>query len=1051
MSKNFVKDCVYEGLSTARVYEMMKKAKKGKYKYQVVSDLLYGNGGEIYLYKMKNQFDKDWKYDQCLWRNTGGTKIYYKEMNLIRYYFNVKLGPGPDNYSTDYQKQITCDLDYETNNTYVIVHYLGNREAFKPFAHGNSKLDRPFVATKKSTLTTMTQRIAEKRTPQETYADVQQAVRKGFTDPDEFEKHEPSAAPRNLKQAQNIQYQHNIQNKVSYDEVFALYEFWTQEFNDTLLKFDLSPEFIVIFGHPTAVQLGNRLLKENCQDNTLPQLLSYDTTFEVGHFYLSILVMRNTELESDPIFPIMFMLHEKKSTDTHTLMWNIIMRNLWLDKFGENTPLITDRELAIVRAIKYAYPKANHLFCENHIIRDIQLYVKRCKGTKDDIAAYKHHIRLLYDSKSEEEFDELLEEFKLKWSQPFIEYFDKNLKNHLKTNCCFFNTSRFAAFSNNKSPTNNISESINALIKKHTRWTELPVDAIFLALYQMQNFILSEFSRGYRNLGKYRPKNVYNSSQLKLDGVVIDSIDTIIQRIKQNSLSLKQHIKIKPTYRMSQTNIANLCVENDLIGFDAHNHIFTVISPFKDKAFAVKLMKNKLICQCLSAGLCYHVLAVSVFLSSEKYPDQTTYKLSELIKKRYNEPKGGRKAPRTRDITVIAAPDSTEEFIKSRERDSDSSSSDSSDTIIEMFDEEDILCSTPVPEHIEVSGHRTPKKKTTPFRQNDYVKQQYVPRNIHNITISCDANDMVDIRNLPLVFTEKSFAGSSTVERLEWFNDDVMNLIIPFIINHYKRSDILFVETWHYSLVSTHQSENYISFCDRYQAFNKDYLIVALNNEIFAGMHWMLGLISFKLREIILLDSLNNSHREEQFDVLRRMAMMAAATAKIKLNLDTWNYIYADDIPKQNNGYDCGLFVILYAYAFVRNEKFFSLPSDIGIRWIKYLGSSFSFEPQKRLYPRMSPKDLLDVRNIISQQSTMLGSPINIEMNMVEEKLLQTIDDSRNETNVCDFSFCRRGSEVSSTLVMCIICRKWFHEACQPYNSNVKYYKCFLCSELDEY
>ncbi|RWS01714.1 hypothetical protein B4U80_14781, partial [Leptotrombidium deliense] len=71
------------------------------------------------------------------------------------------------------------------------------------------------------------------------------------------------------------------------------------------------------------------------------------------------------------------------------------------------------------------------------------------------------------------------------------------------------------------------------------------------------------------------------------------------------------------------------------------------------------------------------------------------------------------------------------------------------------------------------------------------------------------------------------------------------------------------------------------------------------NTEIIAGQHWMLGIISFKLREIILLDSLDNIHREEQFNVLRRLTMMTPAAAKIKLNLDNWKYVYADDVPKQ--------------------------------------------------------------------------------------------------------------------------------------------------------
>ncbi|RWS18917.1 hypothetical protein B4U80_12390, partial [Leptotrombidium deliense] len=257
------------------------------------------------------------------------------------------------------------------------------------------------------------------------------------------------------------------------------------------------------------------------------------------------------------------------------------------------------------------------------------------------------------------------------------------------------------------------------------------------------------------------------------------------------------------------------------------------------------------------------------------------------------------------------------------------------------------------------------------------------------------------IRNLPMIFEERPFPGWATTRDNYWFNDDVINCIIPIILNHYKRTDILYVESWMYALVAAHQSENFVNFCDRYEAFNKDILMITLNTQIEGGSHWMLGIIIIKSREIILLDSLNNKYRNEQFTVLRRMIFMAAASALVKLDISTWRCIYAEDTVKQQNGYDCGLFVILYAYSVIRNEKFFSLPSRIGRRWINYIGSYFDHEPIRTHHARISAKTMIAIRDIIDEKGSELNSGIYVESSPVENELLTFAEELQNESNTC--------------------------------------------------
>ena len=55
--------------------------------------------------------------------------------------------------------------------------------------------------------------------------------------------------------------------------------------------------------------------------------LQYDTTFNLGDVYVSVLVVRFQEMENAPVISLMMMLHETKTNETHDFFsgasWNI--------------------------------------------------------------------------------------------------------------------------------------------------------------------------------------------------------------------------------------------------------------------------------------------------------------------------------------------------------------------------------------------------------------------------------------------------------------------------------------------------------------------------------------------------------------------------------------------------------------------------------------------------------------------------------------------------------------------------------------------------------
>ena len=94
----------------------------------------------------------------------------------------------------------------------------------------------------------------------------------------------------------------------------------SQTSSTRLLLFQIS----VVCGIKHFLMECNRLLALH---STLPssQFLSYDTTFQLGDFYLSPLLFRNTLFQKSPVMPVM---HERKLKSTHTEMMKIILLSI---------------------------------------------------------------------------------------------------------------------------------------------------------------------------------------------------------------------------------------------------------------------------------------------------------------------------------------------------------------------------------------------------------------------------------------------------------------------------------------------------------------------------------------------------------------------------------------------------------------------------------------------------------------------------------------------------------------------------------------------------
>ena len=169
------------------------------------------------------------------------------------------------------------------SNNYVLIHYLGNEKTFIPFSHRNKKnnKEQPFIRTCASTIIKL-KNECKKFTAKKVYRD------KVMTD------HETSYQavfqPKNYQQVENLRNKYLKQQKISHDSLYNIHEL-AIDLPEFVHKIETHPELLCICGHNDVLEEFDRVLT---LDSEFPQLVSYDTTFKLGDFYVSALSFRHT-------------------------------------------------------------------------------------------------------------------------------------------------------------------------------------------------------------------------------------------------------------------------------------------------------------------------------------------------------------------------------------------------------------------------------------------------------------------------------------------------------------------------------------------------------------------------------------------------------------------------------------------------------------------------------------------------------------------------------------------------------------------------------------
>jgi len=265
------------------------------------------------------------------------------------------------------------------------------------------------------------------------------AYKRMIQDPKCLPSQQPVLLPRNPKQIKNIQANQRQSARLSHDALVNVHEL-AYDLGDFVYKITTYPDLVVVCGSKPILSELDRIIKVNSDH---PVLLSYDTTFKLGDFYVSPLLFKHVLFVEAPVMPAAFLIHERKFPAAHEELMKFVSLSVpSLSKVKEPVPIVTDDEVGICQAIDKCLSGVHRLQCWNHLISAAKAWLRSHIAVADEIPVYVLHLRQLFHQETEERYLEKLHEYCVDWSQAFLDYNFENIHENVSyphSSCSYVN------------------------------------------------------------------------------------------------------------------------------------------------------------------------------------------------------------------------------------------------------------------------------------------------------------------------------------------------------------------------------------------------------------------------------------------------------------------------------------------------------------------------------------------------------------------------------------------------------------------------------------
>jgi hypothetical protein len=152
------------------------------------------------------------------------------------------------------------------------------------------------------------------------------------------------------------------------------------------------------------------------------------------------------------------------------------------------------------------------------------------------MSVYPANIVSLLQTEDLNAFETLYTTLALKWSKPFDEYFNANLRQELLDHSVRWVLEAADVYDPYSGITKNIVEGMHSVIKRLNEWKEVTIDAAVLSFNYLQVYYVHELLRGFCGTGNYslkqRHMNAFiDPSEVDIPKEVCDP-DSIVSRVK---------------------------------------------------------------------------------------------------------------------------------------------------------------------------------------------------------------------------------------------------------------------------------------------------------------------------------------------------------------------------------------------------------------------------------------------------------------------------------------------------------------------------------------
>jgi hypothetical protein len=155
---------------------------------------------------------------------------------------------------------------------------------------------------------------------------------------------------KNTRFTEQVRNQHRLlrkETRLTHDQIYSTLEL-VYHLDGVVHDIAIYPDLYCIVTHPEVTSELNKVLMVKSDATAL---LSYDTTFNIVDFYVSILVFRHVLFQGGVTIPTAFIIHDRKCSYLHDRFWSKL--NQLVPNLKKNCPVIvTDRESALNNAIK---------------------------------------------------------------------------------------------------------------------------------------------------------------------------------------------------------------------------------------------------------------------------------------------------------------------------------------------------------------------------------------------------------------------------------------------------------------------------------------------------------------------------------------------------------------------------------------------------------------------------------------------------------------------------------------------------------------------------